>query len=120
VTTGITQFGKRWKQVLLQAYTDTDNNGNPLVDSYGQPIKDWVTQQNCWVQIKPITSKEEVNAMQLRLDTTHVFYLRYWGNSVSSQNRFLMGTRIFNITGYRNINEDNWCYEVSCKEVNHG
>lgn len=75
-------------------------------DGHGQPVDTWTDVQSVWASIRPISSKEYYAASGERGEITHEIKIRF-GATVSSEDRIVYGTRVFDIMPPFDVDERN-------------
>lgn len=109
------KIGRLDKRVSIQRRSAT-------LDSYGQELDSWTTIAQVWAQVKPLSGKERVRnaAMVVESLLTHTVTVRYSASLMPPLEadawRILYGTRIFNITASRDVDEDRRFIEFDCSE----
>lgn len=88
-------------------------------DSFGQPLKAWTTVGTFWAEIRPLIGQEAYVARQMKAEATHMMTLRYLGGGVTLNPtmQFLYGDRTFGIVEVRNVDERNWQYDLTVREI---
>jgi SPP1 family predicted phage head-tail adaptor len=102
-------IGKRQKRVGVQSK-------QTVRDEAGGAITTWVTDDTIWAHIAPATGKELYAGEQVKAELTHKITIRYY-SGLTTENRLIYGTRIFDINFIRNIDERDCYQELFCKEV---
>jgi SPP1 family predicted phage head-tail adaptor len=112
-------IGKFDKRITLQSRSAT-------LDAYGQELNSWSNVATIWANIKPIGGREKLRSMAVESDLTHTVAIRY-------DKRFLpptkvdawrisyvtpAATRIFNIIGARDVDEERRYIIFDCTEGN--
>ena len=112
-------IGKLDKRITLQSRSAT-------LDAYGQELNSWTNVATIWANIKPIGGKEKLRSMAIESSLTHTVAIRY-------DVRFLpptkvdawriqyvtpSATRIFNIVGARDVDENRRYIVFDCTEGN--
>jgi SPP1 family predicted phage head-tail adaptor len=109
------KIGRLDKRVSIQRRSSTK-------DSYGQEIDSWTTIAQVWAQVKPLGGKERMRnaAMVVESILTHTVTVRYSATLMPPLEadawRILYGSRIFNITSSRDVEEDRRFIEFDCTE----
>ena len=92
-----------------------------LVDSFGQPQKNWTTIGTYSLYLRPLSTKEAAVARQIKAEATHNATTRWLGNSVQINPtcRFVTvdGKRVFGIVQVLNVEERNRQYEMILMEI---
>lgn len=73
-------------------------------DAHGGETKTWVTDGQCYVEIKPLNAREIITADSTDSRVTHQIITRFY-QGLNAKRRIKYGDRIFNISGIRNIEE---------------
>ncbi len=100
--------GKLNQRIILQQYT-------PTQDSSGSVTEAWTTLATVWAAIRPLQGREYWAANQEQIEATHEVTIR-WRRDVSSINRILFGSRIFDIKAAINTDEANKWLIMICME----
>jgi len=109
------KIGRLDKRVSIQRRSATK-------DAYGQELDSWTTIAQVWAQVKPLGGKERMrnSAMVVESILTHTITVRYSASLMPPLEadawRILYGTRIFNITASRDVEEDRRFIEFDCTE----
>lgn len=109
------KIGRLDKRVTIQRRTATQ-------DSYGQELDSWTTIAQVWAQVKPLGGKERMRnaAMVVESILTHTVTVRYSDTLMPPLEadawRILYGSRIFNISTSRDVEEDRRFIEFDCTE----
>jgi len=109
------KIGRLDKRVTIQRRSAT-------TDSYGQELDSWTTIAQVWAQVKPLGGKERMRnaAMVVESILTHTVTVRYSATLMPPLEadawRILYGSRIFNITTSRDVEEDRRFIEFDCTE----
>lgn len=84
----------------------------------GQPVQTWTDLATRWAGIQSVLgqSKEEFTGEQVTGEITHRITMRYYPG-LTSKDRLLFGTRVFNIVAIDNVMELNHVLEIRAKEV---
>ncbi len=76
------------------------------VDAGGGHGRTWTTTKEVWAEIKPLSGREQLHAMQLEDAITHRITIRYDSGTIPTTKwRVLFGTRTFYIRSVLNIDE---------------
>lgn len=102
------EIGKLRHRVTIEKYTETRS-------SAGQVLKTYTTSSTRWAQIRPLTTKEILQAQQIHAEITHELFLRY-PLDVSTKDRVIYNSRTFEIIGVTIINEENRFIKLNCVE----
>lgn len=102
-------IGKRQKRVAVQSRQTVRTD-------MGSAIHSWVTDTTIWAHIAPASGKELYAGEQVNAEVTHKITIRFYA-ALTTKNRFLYGTRVFNINFIKNIDERDCYQECLCKEV---
>lgn len=109
------KIGRLDKRVSIQRRSSTK-------DSYGQEIDSWTTIAQVWAQVKPLGGKERMRntAMVVESILTHTVTVRYSESLMPPLEadawRILYGSRFFNISTSRDVDEDRRFIEFDCTE----
>ena len=101
-------IGRLRKRLALQSATDS-------TDSYGQPTRTWATYATVWGSVEPVTASEAQTAMQQGVSITHKVTVRYL-STVTAEHRALLGSRVLNFRGVRNVDERGITLEIDAEE----
>jgi len=112
-------IGKLDKRITIQSRSAT-------LDDYGQELNSWSDVATVWANVKPISGREKLRSMAIESDLTHTVAIRYNVNFmppiVADARRISYttpaGTRIFNITAARDVDEDRRYIIFDCTEGN--
>ena len=76
------------------------------------------TPATVWASVEPLSGREALIAAQLHASTTHKIVIRYQSalSALTASWRILWGTRAFDITERRNLDERNRTLELICVE----
>jgi SPP1 family predicted phage head-tail adaptor len=87
-------------------------------DGYGDLSDSWTTDATVWASVSPTSGDEKDIASENTGIDTHTVKIRYRAG-ITSQNRILFGSRVFQIQGVKDWNEykAGRCLEMFCKEV---
>lgn len=97
------------RRVTVQAITQT-------TDSQGGFTESWADVISLWASIEPMSDYEKFQAQQLQTNTTHKITIRYY-SGITTKHRLLYGSRVFNIKGILNLNEQNAFMQLKCVET---
>ena len=109
------KIGRLDKRITIQRRSSTK-------DSYGQEIDSWTTIAQVWAQVKPMGGRERMRntAMVVESILTHTVTVRYSDTLMPPLEadawRILYGSRIFNISTSRDVEEDKRFIEFDCTE----
>jgi SPP1 family predicted phage head-tail adaptor len=109
------KIGRLDKRVSIQRRSSTK-------DDYGQEIDSWTTIAQVWAQVKPLGGKERMRntAMVVESILTHTVTVRYSATLMPPLEadawRILYGSRFFNISTSRDVDEDRRFIEFDCTE----
>lgn len=109
------KIGRLDKRVTIQRRSAT-------LDSYGQELDSWTTIAQVWAQVKPLGGKERMRntAMVVEAILTHTVTVRYSETLMPPLEadawRILYGSRIFNISTSRDVEEERRFIEFDCTE----
>lgn len=84
-------------------------------DGAGGFTEAWVTIATVWAKIEPVKSYEKFVAMQTETHVSHNITVRY-NSDITTAKRIMYGTRIFDIVGVINVNEENVALKISAME----
>lgn len=84
--------------------------------AHGDVERSWATFATVWAEIRPLNSREAVEALQVREQVTHFIKLRELSGLTPSM-RVKHGSRVFNITGIRDIDERGKVQVLTAVEV---
>jgi SPP1 family predicted phage head-tail adaptor len=84
-------------------------------DNIGGQTLVWTTVMSPWCKIEPLSASQRQFAGKTQAEVTHKVTMRY-AAGVTAKHRILWGTRVFEISGVRNIEESNALLELSCVE----
>lgn len=101
-------IGKLRHYVDLQSATASQND-------FGEQVKTWSTDESIFAQIEPLRGQQLLQYSQVNAELTHRIIIRYTSNA-TPEKRIKFGTRIFDISVVRNIEERNVYQELLCKE----
>lgn len=101
--------GKLRHRVTVQQFIESQ-------DSYGQENKTWSDHKTIWASVEPLRVRERMEAKQQQTDITHSITIRYL-SSITSEDRIKWGSRIFNISEVRNIDEQDRRMQLLAIEV---
>lgn len=86
-------------------------------DGQGGISETWADVATVWASIEPMSDYERFQAQQLQTNTTHKVMIRYY-SGLTTKHRLLFGSRVFNIKGILNLNEENAFMQLKCVETN--
>lgn len=100
--------GKLRKRIVIQSQTRTmdDTGGNTVT---------WGTFATVWAEIEPKSANQVLWSMSLQHRVTHKVTIRQLVG-VDSSMRILYGSRIFQIHGFRNLEEFGRFMEIDAEE----
>lgn len=101
-------IGKLRHYVDLQSATASQNG-------YGEESKVWATDESIFAQIEPLRGQQLLEYQQINAELTHRIIIRYTSNATPAK-RIKWGSRIFDISVVRNVEERNISQELLCKE----
>lgn len=90
------------KRLTLQTKTAA---ASATYDSRGQETENWTDGTTYWASMRAATVRERDLAKQLGNDVTHIIETRYFGRVDPKINRFKLGSRIFALIGFVNVDE---------------
>lgn len=102
------EIGKLKHRVTIKKYTESKG-------STGQVLKSYTDSTTRWAQVKPLTTREILQAQQINSEITHEVWLRY-PLDVTPKDQIAFGERTFEILGVVNVDEENRFVKVLCKE----
>lgn len=85
-------------------------------DGQGGFTRTWSFVDKVWSHIEPLSSVERFQAQGLMPTVTHQIVIRY-RSDITTKNRLLHGTRVFNIMGLYNADERDYAIVMHCEEV---
>lgn len=89
-------------------------------DSYGQELTTWTDVATVWANVKPIGGREKLRAMAVESMLTHTVLVRYRAEftppKTMDARRIMYGSRIFNITATRDVDEARKHIVFDCTE----
>mgnify|MGYP000126632411 CR=1 FL=1 len=99
------------RKIILQSPSGTRN-------AIGERVTTWTNVATVWAEISPLSVRDLLAAGQMQSEVTHRVRVRYGASiaAIDSSWRVLYGTRIFVISGVRNINEAGREFELLCHE----
>lgn len=103
-----TTIGKMRYPLKLQSATRTTDAG-------GGSSESWSTVATIYGDIKPLNSEESYRQGVIQESVTHEVYVRFRAG-LSTSNRLLYESRVFNIKGVLNIDERDRFLKLTCKE----
>jgi SPP1 family predicted phage head-tail adaptor len=102
------------------AHKITVEQRSQTVDAYGQQSSGWVSVASVSANIKPLGGRERIAAMAVQSTLSHTIAVRYQAVLASYIQagawRIRYGTRLFNITGSRSLNEAGRWVIFDCEE----
>jgi len=116
-------IGKLDKRITLQSRSAT-------LDDYGQELNSWSDTATVWANVKPIVTqlgrRETMQTLMVETEATHTVAVRYDvrflpPTLIAAQRISYVtpsGTRIFNITNARDLNEERRYVIFECSEGN--
>jgi len=90
-----------------------------MKNTLGEPTQDWYTFMNAWARIVPIRANEYRAAQGLVEKITHTVTIRYT-DGIESDMRILYGSRVFEIKGILDFNEEHKRLDLMCEELPNG
>lgn len=105
------------RKIILQSPSGTRN-------AIGERVTTWTNVATVWAEISPLSVRDSLSvrdllaAGQMQSEVTHRVRVRYGASiaAIDSSWRVLYGTRVFVISGVRNINEAGREFELLCHE----
>ena len=86
-----------------------DTDEQVIVDEFGHPSGEWEEITEVWGNVRPIGTREALQAKALAATLTHTIAVRYRAlldQPLEASNwRILCGTRIWNILGVRDLED---------------
>lgn len=104
-------IGLKRTRVILQAVTRTQ-------DDYGDATDVVTTLATMWGSLRPLRGDERSDGQKVDAETTHSLRVR-WSSAIAGMrpdDRFTVGSRVFDITAVMNIGERNREIEFLAKE----
>lgn len=108
----MTPAGKRNRRVTIQRKTVAS-------DADGYDTETWATYKSAMAWIQTMTGREFYSAQKLNAETQALFIVNYV-SGITTKDRVLYGTRVFEILSVNNPNEGNAELQIACKEVVDG
>ncbi|MFO1007565.1 MAG: phage head closure protein [Planctomycetaceae bacterium] len=102
------EIGKLKNRITIEKYTESRSNA-------GQVLKSYTTSSTRWAMIKPLTTREILQAQQVHAEITHEIYLRY-PLDVTAKDRIKYDNRTFEILGVINVDEAKFFLRLNCVE----
>lgn len=97
-----------------RAIIETDVGALRLGD--GEPIAEWVSWHECWVELIPVSGSERWSGYrQVRPECTHMVRMRYRAD-MDTRKRMKIRGRTFNVFEVRNSDEEDKELLVGCVE----
>lgn len=84
-------------------------------DTGGGASLSWSTIKTIWAEVMPVSAREDMQGEKLSGRTTHKIITRY-DSGITTDMRLLLGARIFNIRGVRNVEERGRFLEIIAEE----
>lgn len=99
------------RKIILQSPSGTRN-------AIGERVTTWTNVATVWAEISPLSVRDLLAAGQMQSEVSHRVRVRYGASiaAIDSSWRVLYGTRVFVISGVRNINEAGREFELLCHE----
>lgn len=87
-------------------------------DSVGERTTTWTTVETVWADISPLSVRDLIAAGQTQSEVSHRVKVRYSSSiaGIDASWRVLYGSRVFVISGVRNLEEDSRVLELICSE----
>jgi SPP1 family predicted phage head-tail adaptor len=104
----IMQAGRLRHRITLQ-------EERPTRDSYKAEVLGWVDVATVWAAVEPLRGREYFSAQQVNSEVSHRVTIRY-RSGVTSAMRVLFGSRVLQIDGVINVNEQNRELQLMCIE----
>lgn len=106
-------IGRFDKRITLQSRSST-------LDSYGQEINSWSDVAIVWANIKPVSGRERLKAMQVDSILSHTVAVRYNATFMPPRTvdawRIVYNNRYFNIIAAMDLNEERKYIIFDCTE----
>ncbi|WP_169331897.1 phage head closure protein [Zavarzinella formosa] len=100
--------GKMDKRVAIQSVTRVSDGQGGFTDS-------WATDATVWANVNPTKGWEKFQAQQTQTPVTHKITIRY-RSGITTKQRVLFGSRVFNIKEALNPDEANAFLELQAIE----
>lgn len=100
--------GKMKQRVSIQSITQAS-------DGQGGFTESWATDATVWAYVRPVKGYEKYQAQQVQTPVTHKITIRY-RTGVTTKQRILFGSRVFNIKEVLNPDEANHFLEIIALE----
>lgn len=84
-------------------------------DGQGGYTESWTDVADLWASIEPVKGYEKYQAMQVQTPVSHKMVIRY-RSGVTTKNRILYGSRVFDIKEVLNVNEDGRFLQIKALE----
>ncbi len=87
-------------------------------DAVGERTTTWTNAATVWADVSPLSVRDLLAAGQTQSEVTHRIKIRHSASiaAIDSSWRVLYGTRIFVISGVRNLAESSRVLELICHE----
>ena len=106
-------IGKLDKRITLQSRSAT-------IDDYGQQINSWTDVATVWANIKPVSGREKMKAMQVDSILSHTVAVRYNATFMPPRTvdawRIVYNGRYFNIIAAMDLDEARKYIIFDCTE----
>lgn len=107
------EIGRLNRRISIEALPETE-------DIHGQPTGDWAPVCRVWANIKPISTRERLQAMAMTGNISHTVAIRYRSSLADPKTvaamRVKYGSRVFNIKGCRDHEEGHRFLILDCIE----
>lgn len=104
-----TPIGEMRKRITIQSIDTTPTASGETADTATEFAR-------AWARIEPLTGREAWIAKEQQATTTHRINLRYQPG-ITSRMRAVLGTRVFNFTDVRDLDEMHEELEILATEV---
>ncbi|ESR22795.1 putative head-tail adaptor [Lutibaculum baratangense AMV1] len=85
-------------------------------DGSGGTTASWNLVTTLWARVEPLSAVERLTAERLEAAVTHRVTIRHRAG-VTHRMRFVLGTRVLEIRGIRDLEERHRYLELTCEEV---
>lgn len=93
-------------------------NTSPTTRSTGQLAPGWTDAGTFWASIDPLSAREKIIALQMNNRASHQLVMRYQpGISITANDRFTFGSRVFNVDSVLNVDERNYKLVIGVSEI---
>ncbi len=87
-----------------------------VTDEEGMVVATWLTVEQAWMSLEPMSGAERFAAQQVQAGVTHVARMRLPQTNVTPKMRILLGTRELGIESVVNVEERGRELELMLKE----